>query len=394
MAVFKISDVVKYKKGLNDDQAAYWLAIANRTVQEKLDDGTPDFEAEMIAVRKANAMFSESLALSDDALKRDNAFVDGGIKLAVGAAVADDTAYQMVLPMGLTHSNYYGELIFTPAYMQRLIANQGALKNTKPFLDKDHTRGEAYGWVEDMKADDDGLKIKWKFTELGVEAISKEIYKYYSVHLGSLKDRDTGDIVYPVFMGCALTNNPVMKQMPAAHLSEPGPAQRDREIQSMEVGTMRTFEEVMAALLLLDGNELAKATDAQRMQVASKLNIRLAEPGVDETAKVLEQRVKTLSEENAELRKKQRAEEIKTTLDESTSKGKIKPVERQEYEKNLNEDFDLWSKVLAKLPENSAVNLSELGTGDVVEGELSLEEKAMLDGLGIVESDYKKYGGV
>jgi len=86
--------------------------------------------------------------------------------------------------------------------------------------------GEAAGWFKAMnvQVDDNGVghlmaTIDW--TELGVDKITKKLYKYVSAEFAfEYPHAQTGEYIPNVFMGAGLTNIPAMKNQKALALSE------------------------------------------------------------------------------------------------------------------------------------------------------------------------------
>jgi len=86
--------------------------------------------------------------------------------------------------------------------------------------------GEAAGWFKAMSVQIDELgvghlmaTIDW--TELGVDKITKKLYKYVSAEFAfEYPHAQTGEYIPNVFMGAGLTNIPAMKNQKALALSE------------------------------------------------------------------------------------------------------------------------------------------------------------------------------
>lgn len=55
---FKVSDVDKYKKGLNSSQKKKWVEIANSILNDCIDNGGSDKTCAPKAIRIANSKFS------------------------------------------------------------------------------------------------------------------------------------------------------------------------------------------------------------------------------------------------------------------------------------------------------------------------------------------------
>lgn len=86
----------------------------------------------------------------------------------------------------------------------------------------EHRRGsEAAGWVQDLFIDGNKLMCRVEWTEMGVEKITKKLFKFVSAELAyEYPHHKTGDLVKNVFIGLALTNTPALKRQKALELSE------------------------------------------------------------------------------------------------------------------------------------------------------------------------------
>jgi phage I-like protein len=282
--------------------------------------------------------------------------------------------YQLILPIGEYFTAAYGKLTITAEFCAAMVANWSGkvLGEREPFLDTDHDRGEANGWIKDLQVRADGLYAKIEFTEKGAALIEGGLYKYFSADIGSVIDVTTGDEVYPVLIACALTNTPAMNTMPAAHLSDTdGAAHGDDPTGGASKGAeeMKTFAEIMAALAAIT------LTDAE-MEALGKLLVKAgwkaptAQPDAALSAKMesmagdiamLRDVNKALSEKltaiTADAQVKRKAEVIDLALKE----GRILPKDKETWEKRFDKNPDLTADVLAEMPK--AVDLSERGTG-------------------------------
>ncbi len=102
---------------------------------------------------------------------------------------------------------------------------------TEIQVNLEHNRGsEAAGWIKGLyiKRDLDAkghkqvrliAKVEW--TELGIEKVSKNLFKFVSVELApKYPHHESGKTVSNVFIGLALTNTPAMKGQAPISLSE------------------------------------------------------------------------------------------------------------------------------------------------------------------------------
>ena len=364
---WNIKDVDKFKKGLTQEEKKEWAKIANRILKAELDKGTDELEAEVIAIRTANSTFGEYTG-------KTVAFSEYGevVKhLAFGEIT--DSEYQNVFPLGAFYDDYYGELIITKTYLDRIIENQAALKNVKPSLNEDHSRGRAVGWAEDIKASDEGLLVKWKFNKVGRQLIEDDIYRYYSAEIDRRLDVETGEEIYPIFSGAALTNHPVMKTLPQAHLSEYGDIVthddkvKDKKMDFKEIKEFRFSDAEKDELSKMLGfAEKIKVVDGEKKELSEKLAAK------DEVIKAKDAEIVKLSE----YKKGVQAKEIEGVIAKALSEGRIKPVDKDKWQKRLEGDFKGFSEILAEIPANGAVDMSEHGSAENKDMEFSETKKA------------------
>lgn len=228
-----VEDVEKYCRGLTAAQKNRWVKIANDSYSRCCDEGErTSLDCEVSAVKVANAKFADK----DYSLGEGTCPVFPEIQkvymqeiVLKEAAVSDE--YQMVLPVGLFHSKWYGEVIITEGYVQAMVDNwkKKVLKEQEPFVDTEHDRSRANGWIEDLKADRNGLYAKIKWTEMGRQNVGQELFKYFSADIDMVIDVESGEVVYPVLVAVALCNTPVMKTLKKAHLSDKGAATGHQE---------------------------------------------------------------------------------------------------------------------------------------------------------------------
>ncbi len=342
---WKVKDVEKFKKGLSDEEKKEWVSIANKALTSLKKKGKPILEAEVTAIRKANSMFGDKVK----AMKFSD-MSDTTIELTLSEAGTEEL--QLVLPTGTTYSDWYGELIFTETFMKEMAKNSDRLKNTRAFLNEGHDRGKACAWAEELVASDDGLKVKWDFTSLGKSLVEDKIYRYFSAEIGSVTDVDTGERVFPVFMGCALTNSPVMKNLPEVHLEEVTFTEQTNG--GKEVNFTQIME-ALSSLTLSDEEKLKlleayKVEDSEQIELAEKLIAKEEViTSLNERIVSLEAEVNTFSEDKVEAK-----------LSEAITAGKITPANKETWKARLSKDFEEYSAILNELV--AVVILEEMGS--------------------------------
>jgi len=338
---FKKEQATRFKSGLDESHWSKWARIANKVLKTKISEGIAVLEAEILAIHAANAAFSDKAI---EGLSFSQMQEHEELRLAEVTNIEDE--YQLVIPIGTTYDDWYGEIILTETLMQAMVDNQKALKNTKPFLNEQHDRGKALGWASDLRVTDEGLEVKWDFTTLGRSLIEDDIYKYYSGEIISMKDRDTGEQVYPVFGGAALTNSPVMKGMPEAHLSDSNITQaegpKEEGAENMDFSKLR--------------EEAVNLSDSEKLELGSAIGfVNRDDEVVALTDKVsaMTDVNSNLAEQNTALSDKLKAvdaQKIETFLGDMIDAGKLKPADKDVWKERLEKDFADYSTIMESMP--------------------------------------------
>lgn len=382
----KISEVDKFKKGLNDKQKKEYVQIVKAEETRLNKEGIGELRAEILAIRKANAMFgdkSKSMEYSELESTQMHIVLS---EASPEASKAND--FQLVLPIGTTYDDWYGQLIFTTKFMKAMVSNQDSLKITKPFLNEQHDRGKAFAWLSDMRVSNEGLEVKWDFNQLGNDTVEGNIYRYFSSEIGSVTDVDTGESVFPVFRGAALTNSPVMKNMPEVHLQDV------IFEENTNGGNEVNFKEAMEALkaLQLSDEERKELTETYGEKTKLVKDVDLAEKLVakEEVIVSLQEKVKVL-EESIALGE---ADKIEAKLTEALDAGKIKPVDKEKWLARLTKDFDEYSEVIDEMAVAVVLD-TELGSEHVDKIEVKthkFEDYSGNKGVGVkTKKDLKDY---
>ncbi|MBU1621737.1 MAG: phage protease, partial [Gammaproteobacteria bacterium] len=151
-----------------------------------------------------------------------------------------------MFPIGDFQTDKYGKVSLTDELADTVIANfeSGVLK-TEVQLDTGHTEDVAHGWVRRLwkgvfkhpKTGEDVPAVLGdvELTEPGEDAIGKKLYQYISAKIAPYTDEESGK-TYTVLRSVALTNQPVMRLMPALALS-------DSEAETVEVSWDALFED-------------------------------------------------------------------------------------------------------------------------------------------------------
>lgn len=382
--MFKTEDVERYCAGLDltAAQSAEWLKIANQALEAAEAVGADTLEAELNAVKTANSVFRSASQKHSDAPVRPAVGASLAVVLAEVGEASD--GFQMVLPVGYWFNRWYGDLIFTQTYCQRVVDNWKAkvLGKREPFLDTEHDRGAANAWVVDMEARADGLYVKWDWTDRGRELVAKRIYRFYSADLETALDIKTGKEVYPVLAAVALTNCPAMNTLPDAHLSDqPGahgdalkpPAKPGKEEDNMELSDVITFAKA--------------APETDRDQILSAIA-----PDLKTEAEALKAANLSLTERLSAMEAEKKAARKVEVIGKALSEGKILPKDKEAWERRFDASPDVIAEILASMP--AAVDLTVRGTGDAPDAvALTEDDKRVRKAFGITDEDAKKFGG-
>ena len=341
---FKKEEAVRFKKGLEESLWAKWARIANKILKEKVAEGIDFLEAEILAIRAANASFGghevEGMSFSD---------MQEHEELRLAEISSSDDKFQLVIPIGTTFDDWYGEITLTKAFMQAMIKNQpAALKNTKPFLNEQHDRGKALGWADELRVTEEGLEVKWDFTKLGRQYIEDDVYKYYSGEVVRFRDRDTGEMIYPIFGGAALTNSPVMKGMPEAHLtdsnnySNPAEGPKDEGAENMDFSKLK--------------EEAVNLSDSEKKELGIALGLENRDDEVvalTDKVSALNDVTSSLKEQNTTLTAKLKEVDdakVEAFLSTAITEGKVKPTDKDVWKARLDKDYEDYSTIIGNLP--------------------------------------------
>ena len=127
----------------------------------------------------------------------------------------------MLMPEGEFEHPQYGALEFTHAKLADFKKNfDGRVRKIDIALDQDHDGGKATGWLEKLELRDGGLWGLVRWTKLGEQLLTDQIYRYFSPEFGNFTDPESGKKFSNVIIGGALTNRPFLKSMPAVKLKD------------------------------------------------------------------------------------------------------------------------------------------------------------------------------
>lgn len=293
----------------------------------------------------------------------------------------------MLFPYGEFEHPVYGKLNFDNEFFNEIIINyQNNVLHVKPFMDKQHDEDKALAWFDTSPYVRPGLGlfIKPDYTELGSSVLKTRTYRYFSPSWGKYKDPQSGKEFANVLMGGAATNIPFLKTMPPiidekAVLDNKGMAKinlTDLTIigNSGDVSQEKTpsivnkkqgdkMEKLIQTFgLNADATEdtiLTKIDELRNENESLKKEVGEIKDKIEsEKAKAseLDETKQQLSDLQIKLLTKDRDDVIKKAL----SAGKIRPKDKEYWEKRFMSDPENVTKDLDKFP--VIVDFSESGT--------------------------------
>ena len=338
-----------------------------------------------------------------------------GLKLSSNAEPRREI---MLFPYGEFDHPTYGKLTFDDAFFNELIYNyQNKVLGTTPFIDKQHNEDEALAWLNHAPfiRPGQGLFIKPDWTKLGNTLLTNKIYRYFSPAWGPYKNPETGKEYHNVLLGGAATNVPFLKTMPPITddtRAGSRPEMAEYKLSDLSIKSSPKEEEAKADEPTGEQTpETDKNIQGDIMKEQLIKMFSLSEDASDDSilAKVTEiiDQNKTFGEKIAEIEKKVNAEpdkELTQKLDETTKKltavegklaqrecdtainkalseGKIKPADREHWEKrflsdpeNVGKDLEIMSPII-KLGEVGSEGEGETVSNDPAEAIITKAKK-------------------
>lgn len=197
-----------------------------------------------------------------------------------------------------------------------------------------HNRGsDAAGWIKDVTVEGESLMLTVEWTELGIEKISKKLFKYVSVEvISEMAHWKTGKPITNVLAGVALTNDPALGGQQALELEK-------QFIYSIQQN-MDVFKKFLT--LLQSKSTVASEDKATLREMFESLDeeqkeeVKEAVEAVEATAEVKEEEKETTEEEKEDAKEDAKEEEKEVEKEEDLSKkadsenlSKIETLERE-----------------------------------------------------------------
>jgi len=116
----------------------------------------------------------------------------------------------LVFPRGKFYIEHLNDWIeFNNEFFKNIMENFTDTALSKPFIDKQHEKGESYGDILSLEIKEDGLHAKIKLNENGIEAIKGREFRYISPWFGNFTDIN-GKEHKNVLFSISLTNIPAL----------------------------------------------------------------------------------------------------------------------------------------------------------------------------------------
>jgi hypothetical protein len=227
------------------------------------------------------------------------------------------------------------------------------------------TDKRAYGWIENLRADDDGLHLGVKWSEQGRELVENAHFKFYSPLWWS---REKGKKLRPVILkSMGLTNDPNIPVPALANESDTEDFETEDTSQQLIEDNMN---EILAALGLEDGATLEDAlakiaalTEAAELAATEKAAAD-AKAAEEEAAKMAEAEKLAAAENEAKGLRASLTIAANAAVATAVAAGKLTPAEAESKATEIlaANDFAAALQDLGKL--NAKVKVTSV-TGDL-----------------------------
>jgi phage I-like protein len=294
------------------------------------------------------------------------------------AAMAADAAGLVRIPLAKVITAWKGKQKFsiTRKDMAAIVANFRKQK-TDVVIDYDHSTefaagggqpAPASGWLKAIEDGPDDNGILWgqaEFTPAATAMLANKEYKYISpvINWGT-RDKSTGEQQGATITSIALTNSPVLEDLPAIALSEAGWKEIDRGDAGDEHKEVRVVKVILA-------DRVARTV---RLVAEDGAESTVTVEGLEAPPKVLRlSDVKRGAEGQYDFASLDaggdvlvagevfRAQQVQTEVNAAIAKGVITPAQRPFYEKMALSDLEGFRGLVATM--KPVVDFTEHGTG-------------------------------
>lgn len=223
----------------------------------------------------------------------------------------------MILPKGDWNTQFYGPMQVTEDHLTQIVANfKSGVRKLVP-IDVDHDGGRAAGWIQEVRAEEDGLHAKADWTPYGEELLGSKEYRLFSPEWSfDYVDPEHGTRHGAVLIAGSLTNRPLFKELPVLMASEGSSAEKGLTNEK-------------AIMILLGSDQSQRAND--------NMNIKdiLAKKPADRT----EEEVKFLADHASEMDEAQ-SKQLETEKTEAEEAEAQAQKEKEEADAKAKADAD------------------------------------------------------
>lgn len=291
------------------------------------------------------------------------------LSAAVGAAAR--------MPIAQLGVRYKGKqkIEITRAMLAEVVKNFAKLDTGEVPVDYDHAiefaagSGQpvpAAGWIKSVADGPDKDGILWggvQWTPKAAEMIKAGEYKYVSPVIDpSIKDNKTGEAQGWTLTSAALTNQPVLKGMPALVLSEAGWENRDavEEKKAVKITKLTLADRAARTVrvVLDDGSDVTAVLEGLELPATV---LRLSDVKRDAKSQEYDFAGLEVSGDVLVAGEVFRAQQVQTAVSAAVAEGKITPAQRPFFEKIAAGDLKGFGELVATM--RPAVDLTTRGTG-------------------------------
>lgn len=271
---------------------------------------------------KASEEFDESKHQKDIDLIEKHYATDGDTAFSHSSLLVDRGEIPKtfeLLRTGFWDHPFYGEFHITKetiddfitSFEARLTAKGPNFDDNQLPINLDHDKGgPAAGWIHKLSVKEDGevsvLVAHVQWTEMGVEQLTKKLYKYVSAELSfAHEDAETREKTNNVMTGAGLTNIPYFKSLTPLTMSQKTASIKKtskKEIKNKQGEEMK-FKELLtkkaSELTKKQIETLKKAFDADKLGAKDALKFRSILAPVKKTVKKIVKKNKDLVEINS-----------------------------------------------------------------------------------------------
>lgn len=293
------------------------------------------------------------------------------------------------MPIAQLGVRYKGKqkIEITRAMLADVVANFRKLDTGEVPIDYDHAieiaagggaPAPAAGWIKGIDDAPDKNGILWglvEWTPRAAEMIQAGEYKYISPVIDpTVRDNKTGDAQGWTLTSAALTNQPVLKGMPALVLSETGWSRGDAE-KEKSVKKVILADRVARTVRLVADDGTESTMEVEGLEAQPKV-LRLSDVRRDAKSQEYDFASLNLDGEGVLVAGEVfRAQQAQMVLSEAVKSGKILPAQRAPYEKMALADLAAFQTLVASM--RPQVDLTTRGTGategEPVEGAVMVE---------------------